>query len=67
MAFENPVKHGDFGDVADKSPERKNDYDRNVKKGDTKTVTNEAHNWGADPEHTRTAKPIKGGDTFSKK
>lgn len=58
MATENPVTHGDFGDVADKNPERKVTY------GDTET--NEAHNWGAHPAHTETAHPIKGGDTFSK-
>jgi hypothetical protein len=66
MATENPVTHGPFGDVADKNPERKVEYDTNVKKGDTKTGTNDAHNWGTDPDHTRTAHPIKGGDTFSK-
>jgi hypothetical protein len=66
MAFENPVKHGDFGDVADKNPERKVEYDTNVKKNDTKTGTNDAHNWGPHPAHTETAHPTK-GDNFSKK
>ncbi len=65
MATENPVTYGDFGDVADKNPERKIDYDTNVRKGDTKTVTNEAQNLGAHPAHTETAHPVK-GDTFSK-
>jgi hypothetical protein len=58
MATENPVKHGPFGDVADKNPERKVSY------GDT--GTNAVHNWGAHPAHTETAHPVK-GDNFSKK
>lgn len=55
----NPVKHGSFGEIADKSPERKISY------GDT--GTNAVHNWGSNPAHTETAHPIKGGDNFSKK
>jgi hypothetical protein len=58
MATENPVKHGPFGDVADKNPQRKTNY------GDT--GTNEAHQWGPHPAHTETAHPTK-GDNFSKK
>jgi hypothetical protein len=57
MAEENPVRYGDFGDVADKSPERKNDYGR--------SGVNKPTDWGANPSHTETAKPVKGG-TFTK-
>jgi hypothetical protein len=54
----NPVKHGDFGDTI-KNPGRKVSYGGG-------TESNEAHNWGANPEHTETGHPAK-GDTFSKK
>jgi hypothetical protein len=66
MATENQVKHGPFGDVADKNPERKVEYDTHVKKGDAKTGTNEPQNWGTHPSHTETAHPTK-GDNFGKK
>ena len=56
MAFENPVTHGHFGDVADKNPERPITYDTNVKKGDTKTGTNECLPMGHSPgAHTHSA------------
>jgi hypothetical protein len=57
MAFENPVKHGDFGTEPDRSS-RKVSYDKVGTPGDAKR--------GGGEEHTETAKPVK-GDTFSKR
>ena len=58
MATENPVKHGDFGTEPERGSRRPS-YDK-------KAGTSPAKNLGAHPEHTETAKPVK-GDTFSKK
>ena len=60
----NVVRHGSFGESH--IEERPVTYDNHVKKGDAKTGTNEAHNWGTDPDHTHIAHPVK-GDNFSKK